>query len=501
MEDGASTKAEVETELLKEGLELVVDASSNSEVSEVNPTEHSKVGRKRGRGKIKATISKSTSGSGKKEETSREDGASTKAKAVPSEFNSNENKKRNKVPSSGRIRGAFQAGFPLKGKKKAIPSKAASGSEKKEEINMNDDASAISEISPMEPTREYLKDMLTCALCLDVYFEPVGTSCGHTFCRSCLGEALKRTANSCPVCRHPCLLDVAKVSPNNALSQMAKEIFPVEYANKAKECAAIEGEAPLIPLFWYNAPTFPGRKMKFCFFEPRYKLMCQRIIESGSMEFAYYSGKERTPKLDTVVYVLKVTRMELNQTNQTYEVECHCPFENSRRVLTDFFIEQGTDGLAMCRTRVLYDEPVPLPERASLRTRASYLKDKYDVALSFLSSKPELKDCWMSPPRQCLDEENLRGPEEISLFALGLAPATGTGLKQEEFFELLHCTSTADRINRMIEHYTDSDIDSNGVPTCDPEDDSDYTAYVRHLATLDPEMRRVFLDRIIYGNG
>ena len=39
-----------------------------------------------------------------------------------------------------------------------------------------------------------------CPLCLRIFWEPVTTPCGHSFCRACLYQALD-TSPSCPLCK------------------------------------------------------------------------------------------------------------------------------------------------------------------------------------------------------------------------------------------------------------------------------------------------------------
>lgn len=51
-------------------------------------------------------------------------------------------------------------------------------------------------VTPME---EYL-----CAICREVYRDAVSSPCGHTFCKSCLKQAVRQT-KQCPSCRIPLL--------------------------------------------------------------------------------------------------------------------------------------------------------------------------------------------------------------------------------------------------------------------------------------------------------
>ena len=61
------------------------------------------------------------------------------------------------------------------------------------------------------------QDHLLCAVCLDVFAEPVSLACGHTFCRHCLAASLELAA-LCPTCRAPSPAG-ANVAKNIALAE------------------------------------------------------------------------------------------------------------------------------------------------------------------------------------------------------------------------------------------------------------------------------------------
>uniref|UniRef100_A0A8C5WCS6 Uncharacterized protein n=1 Tax=Leptobrachium leishanense TaxID=445787 RepID=A0A8C5WCS6_9ANUR len=65
-----------------------------------------------------------------------------------------------------------------------------------------------------------MRDELTCSICLNIYTDPVTLPCGHSFCRTCIGDVLDTQEGSgaytCPECRaespeRPALVNVRKL--------------------------------------------------------------------------------------------------------------------------------------------------------------------------------------------------------------------------------------------------------------------------------------------------
>ena len=75
-------------------------------------------------------------------------------------------------------------------------------------------SSSSSALSDDELVDLSLLGSLRCGICLNVFWEPVfcaGTPCQHTFCKSCLSQALEKRKN-CPMCNVK--LDLALMKPN-----------------------------------------------------------------------------------------------------------------------------------------------------------------------------------------------------------------------------------------------------------------------------------------------
>ena len=136
-----------------------------------------------------------------------------------------------------------------------------------------------------------------CALCLRLFYEPLSFSCGHSFCRSCIRQALK-LKQSCPVCRAPVLSSAADASVNVSMMNFIKRHFPSEYAARTEEAradalaeAAVAkkkltlGEDAVflpdgsveMPLFQdRNSIVFPGQPVTVFIYEPQYVIMVTR---------------------------------------------------------------------------------------------------------------------------------------------------------------------------------------------------------------------------------
>uniref|UniRef100_A0A8C5QRN8 Uncharacterized protein n=1 Tax=Leptobrachium leishanense TaxID=445787 RepID=A0A8C5QRN8_9ANUR len=74
-----------------------------------------------------------------------------------------------------------------------------------------------------------LRDELTCSICLSIYTDPVTLPCGHSFCRTCIGDVLdtqeRSGAYKCPECRAESQERPA-LETNRKLRNIAENIRP-----------------------------------------------------------------------------------------------------------------------------------------------------------------------------------------------------------------------------------------------------------------------------------
>ncbi|XP_047073532.1 E3 ubiquitin-protein ligase RING1-like [Lolium rigidum] len=94
----------------------------------------------------------------------------------------------------------------------ALEGKEASGSAK--------DAVAM-------PCMDRLREELSCAICLDICFEPSTTPCGHSFCLQCLKHAASKCGKRCPKCRQ-LISNSRSCTINTVLWNTIQLLFPSE---------------------------------------------------------------------------------------------------------------------------------------------------------------------------------------------------------------------------------------------------------------------------------
>lgn len=146
------------------------------------------------------------------------------------------------------------------------------------------------DIGMLEGVKEKIRTEADCLICYCVYVHPYTTTCGHTFCRKCLQRSLS-DSSYCPICRR--LLSIAHtLSPaqyptNKSLASLLAGLWPEELATRralldtAKPVARDGSE---LPLFVLN-PAFPSMPAFLHIFEPRYRLMMSRVLETGDRRF------------------------------------------------------------------------------------------------------------------------------------------------------------------------------------------------------------------------
>ncbi|XP_026543588.1 LON peptidase N-terminal domain and RING finger protein 3 isoform X1 [Notechis scutatus] len=130
---------------------------------------------------------------------------------------------------------------------------------------------------------------MECALCMRLFYEPVTTPCGHTFCLRCLERCLDHNPQ-CPLCKDNLLecLAMKKLCKTVVIEELIAKYLPAELAERKKlneeEMAEFSNLNKNVPIFVCTM-AYPTVPCPLHIFEPCYRLMVRRCMETGTRQF------------------------------------------------------------------------------------------------------------------------------------------------------------------------------------------------------------------------
>ncbi|KAM4604339.1 LON peptidase N-terminal domain and RING finger protein 1 [Polymixia lowei] len=130
---------------------------------------------------------------------------------------------------------------------------------------------------------------LECSLCMRLFYEPVTTPCGHTFCRNCLERCLDHMPQ-CPLCKESLkeYLASRKYMVTSFLDVLIKQYLSEEHAERSRthleETQELSDLTRNVPIFVCTM-AYPTVPCPLHVFEPRYRLMIRRCMETGTRQF------------------------------------------------------------------------------------------------------------------------------------------------------------------------------------------------------------------------
>ncbi|XP_036153864.1 LON peptidase N-terminal domain and RING finger protein 1 isoform X4 [Myotis myotis] len=128
-----------------------------------------------------------------------------------------------------------------------------------------------------------------CSLCMRLFFEPVTTPCGHSFCKNCLERCLDHTPY-CPLCKESLKEYLAdrRYCVTQLLEELIVKYLPDELSERKKiydeETAELSHLTKNVPIFVCTI-AYPTVPCPLHVFEPRYRLMIRRSIQTGTKQF------------------------------------------------------------------------------------------------------------------------------------------------------------------------------------------------------------------------
>nr|XP_046262201.1 LON peptidase N-terminal domain and RING finger protein 3-like isoform X2 [Scatophagus argus] len=146
--------------------------------------------------------------------------------------------------------------------------------------------SGVNEI--MDPTD------LECSLCMRLFYEPVTTPCGHTFCLQCLERCLDHNPK-CPLCKEELseYLVQRQYCKTVLMEKLISKYLPSELIERQiihqEEIAELSNLNKNVPIFVCTM-AFPTVPCPLHIFEPCYRLMIRRCMETGTKCFGMCLG-------------------------------------------------------------------------------------------------------------------------------------------------------------------------------------------------------------------
>ncbi|KAL8475316.1 hypothetical protein ACS0TY_028117 [Phlomoides rotata] len=114
---------------------------------------------------------------------------------------------------------------------------------KRVDDEVNSKGNGVSSSSPAIPCIDRLREELSCAICLEICYEPSTTPCGHSFCKKCLRSAADRCGKKCPKCRN--LISNGKYcTVNTVLWNTIQLLFPQEVEARKTADSTPESREP-----------------------------------------------------------------------------------------------------------------------------------------------------------------------------------------------------------------------------------------------------------------
>ncbi|KAI1799922.1 hypothetical protein F4811DRAFT_565157 [Daldinia bambusicola] len=153
-------------------------------------------------------------------------------------------------------------------------------------IGVGDDEAEQIDSTMLARLKESVRTEMDCQVCYALFLDPLTTTCGHTFCRSCLHRILDHS-DLCAICRRPLSIQ-AQVNrqsypSNDRLCKMING-FWADLVDLRAQTYALEQQANQngfdIPLFVCTL-SFPRMPTFLHVFEPRYRLMIRRAMEGN----------------------------------------------------------------------------------------------------------------------------------------------------------------------------------------------------------------------------
>ncbi|WYZ40264.1 hypothetical protein EsH8_IV_000605 [Colletotrichum jinshuiense] len=152
------------------------------------------------------------------------------------------------------------------------------------EVSSLGDEAATIDTRTFSKVKESVRTEMDCQVCYALFYDPLTTVCGHTFCRSCLHRVLDHSSY-CPICRRGLSVSPLLYRESCPSNEYLKTIIQTFWADAVLTRGDALAAESLnrhrefdIPIFVCTL-SFPMMPTFLHVFEPRYRLMIRRALE------------------------------------------------------------------------------------------------------------------------------------------------------------------------------------------------------------------------------
>lgn len=287
------------------------------------------------------------------------------------------------------------------------------------------------EIKPRKRKLSLPLESLECPLCQTLLYEPITTSCGHTFCKCCILRVMDHS-NRCPLCR-----TVIYITPEHGISFLLQEIiqqnFPRQLKQRREEIQnELDSQKFNLPLFLLgDTILFPRMTLPLHVFEPRYRLMIRRCLE-GARRFG----------------IVPTINGELMKIGTVAVIENHWILPDGRSLIATlgdarFQIADvwDQDGYKVAKIDYLQDEPI---------------KDKNAIDEIFEETRNLVIEKFSSQTLNQIQEKLGKMPMTANEFTWWLSYILPVPVGTK--YELLKLTSLEKRLKFLMDHFKQLDL-------------------------------------------
>lgn len=248
-------------------------------------------------------------------------------------------------------------------------------------------------------------------------------------------KSLRQHKKQCPSCRAVCHVAAENAAENIIIKSMAMAIDSHLYSRRLEEFAEDKASwTTLYPIFYYNSALFPGSRLMLHLFEPRYKLMMKRVVDT-TRSFAYVPNfTSYSAQVGDIALIADLKNVE-------FLADGRCLLDAvimKRMKIVEHYVEDGTQGLHYCRVKEYNDDAMD-------GDALSMAQDLQTTAVTLLTAYLE-----MDPNRRrAVEEEHgpmpRNHPENLSLWLTAIS-----AIPERDRFTLLLSKDTIDRLRRCI---------------------------------------------------